>query len=140
MPLYMLDTNTVSYILKNRSPAARQRLASLAGADVACVSAITEGELRYGWTRVQAGAERVRALELFLARVPGRAWDHDAARAYGAVRAEQERWGYPLGPLDTQIAAHAVAAGAVLVTSDAAFARVRGVPGLENWATDLGRA
>jgi len=36
-----------------------------------------------------------------------------------------------------QIAAHAVAAGAVLVTSDKAFGFVGGLKGIVNWATDL---
>jgi tRNA(fMet)-specific endonuclease VapC len=70
------------------------------------------------------------------------AWDHDAAVAYGGLRAALERAGTPLGALDTLIAAHALAAGAVLVTHDAAFHRLRTLamkPGLQvvDWATDL---
>jgi len=45
--------------------------------------------------------------------------------------------GRPLGPLDTQIAAHAIAVGAILVSNDAAFQQSAGLPGLESWATDI---
>lgn len=133
----MLDTNTVSYILKGLSPAARTRLTSLDQEEVACISSITEGELWYGLTRVGASKRRRQALGDFLGRLQVLPWGRGEAAAYGAVRAKQEALGKPLGPLDTQIAAHAVAAGAVLVSSDAAFRRAAGLPGLENWAVDL---
>ena len=42
-----------------------------------------------------------------------------------------------LAPLNTQIAAHAIASGATLVTNDRAFSHVSGLSGIENWATDL---
>ena len=58
------------------------------------------------------------------------------ATAYGALRARQERLGKKLGPYDTQIAAHAVALGAVLVSHDSAFRRILNLR-VENWATDI---
>jgi predicted nucleic acid-binding protein len=39
--------------------------------------------------------------------------------------------------MDMQIAAHAIAAGAVLVTNDRAFAHVDDLRATANWATDL---
>jgi tRNA(fMet)-specific endonuclease VapC len=45
--------------------------------------------------------------------------------------------GKTLGPLDMQIAAHAIALGAVLVTNDKAFHHVSDLIGVKNWATDL---
>lgn len=135
--LYLLDTNTVSYILKGMSDAARKRLSSLGNLEVACISSISTGELWYGLERVGAGKPRRNALYLLLGRLKVLPWDNDAAEAYGAFRARQESIGRPLGPLDTQIAAHAIAAGAVLVSSDAAFKHAVGLPGLETWATDL---
>ncbi len=64
-------------------------------------------------------------------------WDHAAAEAYGKLRARQEARGKTLGPNDLQIAAHAIALGAVLVTHDRAFRHLTGLAGLEDWATDL---
>jgi tRNA(fMet)-specific endonuclease VapC len=135
--LYLLDTNSVSYILKGMSIAARERLLSLSKSEVACISSISEGELWYGSHRVGAGERRRTALRLFLGRMKVLPWDSDVAEVYGAFRARQEAIGRPLGPLDTQIAAHAIAVGAVLVSNDGAFRRAVGLPGLEAWATDL---
>jgi tRNA(fMet)-specific endonuclease VapC len=133
----MLDTNTVSYILKGISAAARKRLSALRRNEVACVSAITEGELWYGLERIGSGDLRRAALRAFLARVEVLPWDSDAALSYGAFRAHQEAIGRPLGPLDTQIAAHAIAIGAILITNDTAFNHAAGLCGLERWATDV---
>ncbi|MGA7352825.1 MAG: PIN domain-containing protein [Acidobacteriaceae bacterium] len=135
--LYMLDTNTVSYILKGISAAARNRLAALGPEEVACLSSITEGELRHGLERVGGGERRRITLESFLGRIRVLPWGRDEAAAYGVLRARQEAIGRPLGPLDTEIAAHAIAVGAVLVSSDATFRHAAGLPGLEAWAIDL---
>jgi tRNA(fMet)-specific endonuclease VapC len=135
--LYMLDTNTVSYIIKGVSPAARRHLARLGPQQVACLSAITEGELWFGLDKIAAGAARRRPLGSFLDRVRVLPWGREEAEAYGRFRARQQALGRPLRPLDTQIAAHAIAAGAILVSSDAAFKQAKGLPGLEAWATDI---
>jgi tRNA(fMet)-specific endonuclease VapC len=135
--LYMLDTNTVSYILKRMSPAARGRLSNLSPGDVACVSSITEGELWYGLDRIGGGTARRNALQEFLGRLQILTWGSQEAAAYGTFRSKQEAMGKPLGPLDTLIASHAIATGAVLVSNDLAFRQAAGLPGLEAWATDL---
>lgn len=134
--LYLLDTNTVIYILKGKSPAARRKLAGLSAESVACISAITEGELLYGLAK-SGSEQQKRALEWFLARLNVLAWGREEASAYGILRARQERLGRPLGPLDMQIAAHAIAVGATMVTNDRAFRHVSALSGVENWATDL---
>jgi tRNA(fMet)-specific endonuclease VapC len=136
---YMLDTNTVSYIVKGMSVAARRRLSSMRETEVACISAITEAELWYGLEHVGSGERRRNALRQFLRRINVLAWGSDETEVYGAFRARQESIGRPLGPLDTLIAAHAIAVGAVLVSSDLAFQHAVGLPGLEVWATDLKR-
>jgi len=135
--LYMLDTNTVSYILKGVSPAARKRLARLGPQQVACVSAITEGELWFGMDKIGAGSTRRHTLRTFLDRLKVLPWGRDEAETYGRLRARQEALGRPLGPLDTQIAAHAIAVGAVLVSNDSEFKHAKGLPGLEAWAIDI---
>lgn len=127
----------VSYIVKGKSVAARTRLASLQEGEVACISAITEAEMLYGLAKIGAGEQRRRSLEWFVGRLKVYAWDREAAAIYGPLRAQQERLGQSLGPLDTQIAAHAIALRAVLVTNDAAFHRAADLKVVENWATDL---
>ena len=135
--LYLLDTNTVIYILKGRSAAARARLAELGNGDVACISAVTEGELRYGVAKAENGKRLQTSLDWFLGRMKVLAWGREEAAAYGVLRATQERVGKSLAPLDTQIAAHAVAVGALVVTNDRAFQQVDSLLGVESWATDL---
>ncbi len=135
--LYLLDTNTVSYLVNGKSLAARGRLSSLGTDEIAAISTITEGELRFGLARFAVGQERLRAVELLLRRLKVLAWDREAAEVYGTLRARQAAQGKSLGPLDTLIAAHAVSVGATLVTSDKAFRSVVDLVAVENWATDL---
>jgi len=133
----MLDTNTVSYIAKGVSLTARHRLSTLDPGQVACISVITEAELLYGIARLGTNDRRTYALRAFLARFQVLPWGSAEAAIYGTFRSAQEAIGKPLGPLDTQIAAHAISVGAILVTSDAAFLHAKGLAGLESWTTDL---
>jgi len=58
------------------------------------------------------------------------------AAAYAEVRARLERAGTPIGPLDTLIAAQAVARKLVLVSNnEREFSRVAGLR-IENWTTE----
>jgi tRNA(fMet)-specific endonuclease VapC len=139
-PLYMLDTNMVSYIAKGHSKAARARMLNLEAGEVVCLSVITEAEIRYGLAkRPDATALRER-MEWFLAAVKVLSWGRDEAKAYGALRAKLESSGKSLGNMDMQIAAHAIAASATLVTNDKAFAQVDDLHATVNWATDLAGA
>lgn len=134
--IYMLDTNTASYIITGRSLAARGRYLGLRSGKVT-VSAITEAELWYGVQRHRVGTQRTNTLRLFLDQLSVASWGRPEAAAYGAFRARQEAMGMGLAPLDTMIAAHAIVTGATLVTHDAAFRHAIGLPGLEDWATDV---
>jgi tRNA(fMet)-specific endonuclease VapC len=133
----MLDTNMASYLLKGRSSAVRDRMISLRPGELACISAVTEAELLYGIAKADIGEQRMRILQWFLLLVAVHPWGREEASVYGRLRAQQEAMGKPLGPLDMQIAAHALSLGAILVTNDRAFHQVPGLTGLENWATDL---
>jgi tRNA(fMet)-specific endonuclease VapC len=130
MSRYLLDTNIVSYIIKGQ-PAVRRRLVGVPTYELA-ISAVTEGELRYGVARLSSGARLNKMVEEFLIRVAVYPWDSAAAQEYGRIRAALERAGDALGNLDTMIAAHALATGSVLVTHDKAFARVKGLK-IEDW-------
>jgi tRNA(fMet)-specific endonuclease VapC len=133
----MLDTNTVSYILKGKSPAARAKLAALEHSEIACISAITEAELHYGVARRPNNPALVASLEAFLSKIQILGWGRDEAKAYGRLRAKQEATGKTFGNLDMLIAAHVIAIGGVLVTNDKSFAQVPDLGGTVNWATDL---
>jgi len=128
---YLLDTNTASYIIKGNFPAVRRRLLRIPMAQI-FISSVTEGELLYGVARKSGATSLQRIVEEFLLRVTVLPWDSDAARQYGRLRADLESAGRPMGNLDLMIAAHALAAGAVLVTSDQAFTRISKLK-VEDW-------
>lgn len=131
--LYLLDTNTVSHLIK-RHPNVTQRLLAVP-VHCVCISAITAGELAFGLAkRPDATALKVAVGE-FLRHVDVLPWDHAVAQTYGALRAHLQKNGTPLAPLDTQIAAHALHVQAILVSNDKAFLQVDGVE-VEDW-TDL---
>jgi len=134
-PLYLLDTNTVSYIVSGRSPAARRKL-DVNLADSA-ISAITEGELRFGLAKRPEAVRLRKAIDSMLDVVLVLPWDSEAAQAYGIMRARMAAAGKALSALDTLIAAHAASVNAALVTNDRAFRHATGLQTTINWATDL---
>jgi tRNA(fMet)-specific endonuclease VapC len=128
---YLLDTNIASYLIRGGNAPLQARVATAEPASL-CLSAITEGELRYGLAKKGHATALGQLVHEFLARVEILPWDSSAAQAYGPLRASLELAGTPLGNLDTQIAAHALALGATLITNDHAFSRIPTLT-LENW-------
>jgi tRNA(fMet)-specific endonuclease VapC len=132
MTAYLLDTNIASHVIKGDRADILRRLTAVP-IDELAVSAVTEAELLYGVAKrghPPALAQRVRE---FLLRVDVLDWDRNAARAYGDLRARSENRGVSLAPLDMMIAAHALAAGAILVTRDKAFTRISEDVVIEDW-------
>jgi tRNA(fMet)-specific endonuclease VapC len=128
---YLLDTNTVSFIIKGSHPEIDNRLVQVPMEHLA-ISAVTEGELRFGVARLPHAKRLNDIVENFLLRVAILPWDSDAAKQYGQVRALLERQGQPMGNLDIMIGAHALALGAILVTNDQAFSRIKKLR-IEDW-------
>ena len=127
---YMLDTNTVSNLLKG-DPNVAQRIVAVPITSL-CISAIPEGELLFGLAK-RPSAERLHmAVSEFLRCADVLPWDSSVAKHYGTVRANLESQGKILSPLDLLIAVHALAVGAVLVTNDRAFGLVAKLA-LQDW-------
>ncbi len=131
MTRYLLDTNIASRIIKGNSEAVDRRLSRVPVAELA-ISAVTEGELRFGVARLPHATRLHSIVEDFLLRVAILPWGSDAAQQYGSLRAALERDGQPMGNLDVMIAAHALAVGAILVTDDRAFGRIKKLR-VEDW-------
>lgn len=130
---FLLDTNIASFVIKGSRPAVLERLARQPRARVG-VSVITEMELRFGLARLANPVTLEERVNEFLAAVPVLELPDDIASSYAKVRAALEKHGRAIGPLDTIIAAHAVAVGAVLVTNNVReFGRVKGLR-LEDWS------
>ena len=218
MALYMLDTDTVMYLIRGKTPALDERIAAARPAEL-CISAVTRGELLCGLARQESRAaasddsvssgpealarrprrqrsyldratleslrstthaasakltpseanalrkgfgiqmqpphtleevgrrfdiarERARQrathglsglVDEFLARVACLPWDESAATHFAAVAARLQRAGRALGSMDMMIAGHAIAAGAILVTTRES--QFEGLDGLnvEDW-------
>jgi len=132
MSLYMLDTDTCSYIMKRSNDAVLKRLQKLPVSDV-CISVITKSELLFG---VEISAHRQQdevALNGFLRYVEVLDF-HDAASVhYAKIRADLKKLGTMIGANDLFIAAHARSLGLTLVTNNTReFGRVRDLV-IENW-------
>lgn len=133
--LHMLDTDTVSYLIKGKSPAIEAKLALLIPARV-CISVMTRAELIYGLKRLPAEHRLHLLVRQFLKIVRVVPWDSDAADWYAEIRHQLMSSGQPIGEMDMMIAAHALSAGAVLVTNNSRhYERIEAPLILENWAS-----
>ncbi len=86
--------------LKGRSPQAAERLAQTPRSKVA-ISVITEMELRFGLAKHPTPHRLKPVIDTLLQTIKVLPLPDDIAVTYGALRAELERSGRPIGPLDT---------------------------------------
>ncbi len=130
---YLLDTDICIYVINERPAAVLQTFLRHQAQGLG-ISSVTAGELFYGVART--GSERnLRALRAFLAPLEIAPFDATAAEVFGSLRAWLTSQGTPIGPYDTQIAAHAQALGVTLVSNNTReYSRVPGLR-VENWAT-----
>jgi tRNA(fMet)-specific endonuclease VapC len=131
--LHMLDADTASTGIKGKSAAIEVRLAALVPSTV-CVSVMTWAELQYGLKRLPADHRLHLAVRQFLKIVRILTWDADAADWYAEIRHQLVSTSQPIGEMDMMIAAHALSAGAVLVTNNGRhYTRIEAPLMLENW-------
>ena len=133
MRRHLLDTNTVSDMVKNPGGRVEARIRSAGGNSAVYTSVIVAAELRFG--AAKKSSRLVTQLELILGRMMVAPFEPPADRLYGDLRAELERAGTPIGANDLWIAAQALHDGSVLVTDNTReFGRVPGLA-IENWLT-----
>ena len=132
MPIYMLDTDISSYIMKRSHETVLRKLQSIAVSDV-CISAITKAELAYGVEVSPRKQQDQTALDAYLRHVAVLDFPSDAAVDYGLIRGDLKSRGTLIGGNDLLIAAHARCLGLTLVSNiSREFGRVSGLK-LENW-------
>lgn len=132
---YMLDTNICIFAIKQKAPALIRKLIAHDPEDI-CISSITYAELMYGVEKSQYVERNRLAMLLFLSPIEILDFDHTAAEEYGKIRADLERKGTPIGPMDQLIAGHAKAKELVLVTNNTKeFLRVEGLQ-VEDWTKE----
>lgn len=129
---YMLDTNICIYLIKQKPIGLirhfqRQRVGEIG------ISSITASELFFGVEKSQLIEKNRTALEQFLLPLMIEPFGIQASMLYGRIRANLEKRGMPIGPLDTLIAAHALSLDTILVTNnEREFGRIHGLK-VENW-------
>lgn len=130
---YMLDTNICIYLIKNKPEQVFSRLQEHEPSEI-CISSVTYAELVHGVEKSKAVEKNRLALTLLLANIEILDFDAAAAESYGKIRADLEKQGTPIGPLDTMIAGHAESLSYTVVTNNMKeFGRVQNLK-LENWA------
>ncbi len=130
---YMLDTNICIYAIKHKPEQVFLKLQEHDPSEV-CISSVTYAELVHGVEKSQSTEKNRVALALLLANIDIMDFDSSAAESYGKIRADLEKAGKPIGPLDMMIAGHAKSLGYTVVTNNTKeFMRVNGLK-LENWA------
>ena len=133
---YLLDTNILVYLIKNRPPSVARRIDAL-GEDASLgMSFFTYAALLKGAERSTRKPEVLRRLEQLTRQVPVA---YQASRSlcehYAAQFTRLKEAGTPIGANDLWIACHALAEDATLVTHNTReFERVPGLR-LETWVT-----
>ena len=128
---YLLDTNILSDLIRRPHGTCAQMI-GLVGQEAVCTSIVAAAELRFGAVKKGSEAlnEKVNAL---LSTLETLALGAPVDEAYADTRAHMERAGALIGANDMLIAAHALAAGLVLVTNnEKEFSRVPNLK-IENW-------
>lgn len=129
---YMLDTNICIYLIKHKPEQVFLKLQEHDTDDI-CISSVTYAELVHGVEKSQAVEKNRLALMLLLANIEILNFDANAGESYGKIRADLEKKGTPIGPLDMMIAGHAKSLDYTVVTNNTKeFSRVTGLK-LENW-------
>ena len=129
---YMLDTNICIYAIKHKPPEVIQKFLSHDPSEL-CISSITYAEFMHGVEKSMAVERNRIAITMFLSPISVLDFDTDAAEEYGKIRADLERKGTPIGPMDMLIAAHAKAEDLIMVTNNTReFERVEDLE-VEDW-------
>ena len=133
---YMLDTNICSFIMREQPEAVLMRLEqAVLRRHRIVVSAITCAEMRFSAVGKKASPRHAQLVKAFCARLDViLAWDRHAVDATTEIKRALTAIGRLIGPNDTAIAGHAIAADAILVTNNVKeFERVPGLV-FEDWS------
>ena len=134
MATYVLDTNAFSALMA-RHPRMVARVTSASESHRVVTCPIVRGEIRYGLERMPSGRRRLHleqtAANLF-PQFPCEQVSEAAGDVYARIKRDAERMGAPLDENDLWIAATTMTLGAVLVTADSHFQRIRGLT-TEDW-------
>ena len=130
---YLLDTDTCVFLMSGREPQVHQRMQSIPASDIA-ISTVTKAEMYSGAARSQQPTQSRQRQSNFFSRYQSLLFDDAAADEYGRIDGILKKGGMSIGPLDTQIAAIAMAHELTLVTHNSRhFSRIPMLR-IEDWA------
>jgi len=134
--LYLLDTNTLSHLVRQPQGPVAERIADVGEANVV-TSVVVACELRY--LAAKRGSRRLtRQVEAILNVMTIKPLESDVEGAYASIRVTLEKRGTPISAHDMLIAAHARTLDAICVTDNVReFGRVPALK-VENWLDDRG--
>ena len=136
---YLLDTNTISHMMKNPQGIVAQRMQqitenAISSGNIAplCTSVIVQGELLFGLAKNPSNRLHT-AYATTMKYIPVLGLEPVVAQHYSQIRLALTRAGTPIGGNDILIAAHGLALGCTVVTdNEDEFRRVAGLK-VENW-------
>jgi len=121
----MLNTNTCIAIIKQKPSNILSKFSAYQVGDI-CISTVTLSELKFGVAKSHYQEKNRSALEEFILPLEIVDYDDAACEHYGVIRADLEKRGLPIVPLDTMIAAHALSLNVTLITNNTKeFSRVK---------------
>ena len=134
--MYMLDTNMIIYLLKNKPVEVAERVNALSSDDAMCMSFISYAELLKGAERSVRKAQVLKQIKQLTQFIPVQfEIDADLCQHYATDFTRLKEAGTQIGANDLWIACHALATDATLVTNNAReFERVTKLR-IENWST-----
>ena len=136
--IYLLDTNILIYLIKQRPPEVAERIDQLPSTDQLAMSFVTWADLLQGAAGSTRRAAVERQLEALARQVEVLYPDNDGVicRHYAEQATALRRAGTPIGANDLWIACHALALEATLVTHNLReFSRIRGLS-LVDWVQE----
>lgn len=133
--IYMLDTNILIYLIKNKPPTIAAQINALDKDAVLCMSFFTYAELLKGAERSTRKPQVLKQLNQLTLVIPVQYdTDYSLCEHYAAQFTQLKIAGTPIGANDLWIACHALSQNATLVTHNLReFERIRGLS-LEDWA------
>lgn len=132
--IYLIDTDTLIYLIKNRPASVAAQVDTLPPADRLCMSFVTYAELLKGAEKSIRKTDVLRRIDELTRQVPV-VFDtsHALCAHYAAQFTRLKGAGTPIGANDLWIACHALALDATLVSNNTReFERVTGLR-VENW-------
>ena len=129
---YLLDTNTVSYFIRQVSRASSARY-TRTPMDELAISSVTAGEMLHGIVKKPEAVRLAKLVKSVLSEMTVLPWTKQTAVRYAQLRFSSEQVGLTISLPDLMIAAHASEHNLVLVFSYKLFRKIKPAIAVQNW-------